>query len=89
MIELTRASNYICDMVRTYIDSSFRLNEGILIISVGPFAIFDFHQYKVKYSENDLNEDGFFYVDLDDFKQKRVTRDYYRGSGMNADDKTF
>jgi hypothetical protein len=56
------------------------------IISVGPFAIFDFHQYRVKYSENDLNEDGFFYVDLEDFKQKRVTRDYYRGTGMNADD---
>lgn len=87
MIELTRASNYICDMIRKYIDSSFRLNEGILIIILGPFKICDYHQHKVKYSENDLNEDGFFYIDLEDFKQKRVTRDYYRGSGKSADDK--
>lgn len=36
--ELTRAANYVCDKVREFLEPSYRLREGALLIESGPFA---------------------------------------------------
>jgi len=37
MLELTRASNFVFDRVREFITSSYRLDEGVLLIASGPY----------------------------------------------------
>lgn len=88
MIELTRAANHICNMVRKYIDSSFRLKEGLLILEIGPFMDMSYRQYRVNYSSEEL-KNKFPYQNLEDFKEARISRDYCRGAGIDETDQRF
>ncbi len=87
MIELTRAANYICDNVRKYIDPSFRINEGLLIIQIGPFMGFEFREYRVEYKAEERL--GKPYPSLEEFKKIRTSRDYCRGIGSSEYDPLF
>ncbi len=94
IIELTRASNYICDLIRKYIDSSFRLNKGFLIISIGPVLKngpppqLIYQQLKAEYTKDDLTRDV-LYGNLETFKEIRTKRDYCRGVGIDENDEKF
>lgn len=83
-VELTRAANYICDQVRRYILSNFRLEEGLLVITSGPFMDFSFRTYKVRYTGDQRT--GVPYKDLNHFKQERINRDYSFGAGANVEE---
>lgn len=89
VIELTRAINYICQIIRKYIDYTFRLTDGIVIIEIGPFGMdFEYRQYRVKYSKNDLKE-RILYKNIELFKEERINRDYCRGVGVDENDARF
>ena len=88
VIELTRATNYICKLVRKYIDSSFRLKEGLTLIEIGPFIDMSWKQYRVQYTKDDLEKE-YLYKNLKIFKEDRRTRDYCRGIGVNEKDEKF
>jgi hypothetical protein len=81
IIELTRSANYICDMVREYIFPSFRLKEGALLITRGPFMDFSFNTYRVEYRGEERTE--LPYPGLEKFMEIRDKRDLNVGSGIN------
>ncbi len=43
ILELTRAANYICDRVRQFIDPTYRLREGVLIVQSGLHSDWSYH----------------------------------------------
>ncbi|WP_375724101.1 hypothetical protein LXN10_00980 [Arcobacter sp. KX21116] len=88
VVELTRATNYICQLVRKHVDSSFRLKEGLSIIEMGPFMDMSWKQYRVQYTKDDLTK-KFLYKNLKTFKEDRITRDYCRSVGVDENDKRF
>lgn len=88
MIELTRAANHICNMVRKYIDKSFRLKEGLITFEIGPFSDMSYRQHRANYSWEEL-QNKFPYQGLEDFKETRISRDYYRGIGIDETDERF
>jgi len=83
-VELTRAANYICDQVRRYILSDFRLKEGLLIITTGPFMDLTFRTYKVRYTGDQRT--GIPYSNINQFKIERQNRDYNVGAGANVEE---
>lgn len=87
MIELTRAANYICDNIRKYIDHSFRLEEGLLIIEMGPFIDMEYKSYRTEYKLAERIKKP--YPGLEEFKRIRTTRDFCRGVGINESDPNF
>jgi hypothetical protein len=87
-LELTRAVNHICSMVRKYIDTSFRLNDGLSIVEIGPFDLFTFKQYRPQYTKENLTHD-YLYKNMDIFKEERVNRDQCRSIGKDSQDPRF
>lgn len=78
LLELTRAANYICHKVREYIIPSFRLEEGMLIVTSGPhMGDFSFRKYKTKYRGNERT--AIPYPGLKKFKDIRANRDFKFG----------
>jgi hypothetical protein len=88
VLELTRAVNHICSMVRRYIDTAFRLKEGLTIVEIGPFMNFEYRQYKPQYTNENLEKD-FLYKNLEIFKEDRINRDYSRSIGRDSNDSRF
>lgn len=88
VIELTRATNYICQLVRKYVDNSFRLKEGLTLIEIGPFMDMSWKQYRVQYRKNDLDKE-YLYKNIETFKEDRASRDYCRSIGVDENDKRF
>ncbi len=88
VLELTRAVNHICTMARKYIDTSFRLSDGLTIVEIGPFDFFTFKQYKPQYTKDNF-ENEIFYKNLETFKENRVDRDYFRSIGKDSEDPRF
>jgi hypothetical protein len=80
-VELTRAANYICDMVRLEFMPSFRLKEGVVLIQAGPFIDLSFKTYRVEYRGDERTETP--YPGLDKFKVARFSRDVYFGEKRN------
>ena len=80
--ELTRAANLICDQIRKYILSDFRLAEGLLVITSGPYMDFSFRTHKVRYTGDQRT--GIPYKNLGTFKEERVDRDYSFGAGSDV-----
>lgn len=78
ILELTRAANYVCDMVREYLVHSYRLREGVLLIEAGPFMP-DLHHktYRAEYRGEERIRRP--YPGLQAFKDIRFTRDFYFG----------
>ncbi len=82
-VELTRAANYLCDQVRRYLISDFRLKEGLILITSGPYIDLAFKTHRVNYIGDQRN--GIPYKGLDWFKKERRNRDLYFGLGENIE----
>jgi len=80
-LELTRAANYICDFVREFVFEGFRLEEGILLVTIGDFL--GYKTYRVEYRGTERSESP--YRGLRDFMSERENRDLNFGEGIEED----
>ena len=88
VVELTRAVNYICDVVRSNIISSFRVKEGRTLITYGPYGWESTYMTQaVQYCKNELI--GTPYPGLNKFKRIRASRDFHFSVGDRATDPQF
>ncbi len=78
-LELTRAANYVCDLVRQHLSPAYRLQEGRLTVSLGPFSDLSILTFVPEYSPQE--RDGIPYDSLQHFLENRMNRDYAAGSG--------
>jgi hypothetical protein len=83
VLELTRAANYICDMVRASLDPSYRIRDGILIITSGPYMDFTYKSHRVLYRGVEKNDIP--YPGINAFKKIRFSRDFYFGEKDSSD----
>jgi len=81
--ELTRAANYLCDQIRKYLSSSFRISEGVLLIETGPDMNFSWITVRLEYKTND--QDTVAYPGLKKFMETRQARGYAFGEGVSED----
>ena len=79
MFELTRAANYICDKVRRFIIPSFRIKEGVLLVTYGPCMDMSFKTVRTEYRGDERILIP--YPGLIDFKIVRKNRDRHFGEG--------
>lgn len=82
VLEMTRAANHLFDMVRHYLFSAFRIEEGVLLVQIGPFSDFSIKTFRVEYTKQ---EKLTLYLGLKDFMKSRNQRDYCRGEGISED----
>ena len=82
-LELTRAANYVCDHVREFLDPTFRVKEGLVLIRSGPY-LDGWHVHRVQYRGEERVSVP--YPGLIRFKVERKTRDMNFGQGTNVDD---
>lgn len=82
LLEMTRVINHIFDLVRLYIFPSFRMNEGVLLIEIGPFMDLSWRTYRTEYKGNELEN---LYPGLRKFMEIRENRDQSRGREINED----
>jgi hypothetical protein len=82
-LELTRAANYVCDRVREYLDPTFRIEEGIVLIQSGPY-LDGWHYHRVQYRGKERTSQP--YPGLETFKTERRARDEHFGEGTSIDD---
>lgn len=80
-LELTRAANLICHRIRQFIMRSFRLNEGHLFVTSGPYEDLSWRSYVVLYSEKE-REQEYPYRGLKKFMADRADRDRSFGEGV-------
>jgi hypothetical protein len=77
VLELTRALNYLFDLVRRYLFSSFRIKEGVLLVnSANSYNTLLRTEYKEEQRIPSI------YNGFKDFMTSRSTRDYYVGEGI-------
>ena len=74
VLELTRAANFICDIVRATLEPSYRLKEGVLLVTAGPYGDMRFHTFRTEYREQEQTEVP--YQGIAKFKVERFTRDH-------------
>jgi hypothetical protein len=74
VLELTRAANFVCDLVRQHLDPSFRMREGVLLVQSGPYMDLSYHTYRVEYRA-DERELEWPYPGQEAFKKVRHQRD--------------
>lgn len=77
VLELTRAANFVCDMVRQHLIRTFRLKEGVILTQGGPYMDLTVRTYRVEYGEMERIDPP--YPGLEMFKQVRFTRDRFFG----------
>lgn len=82
--ELTRSGNLFIDMIRKYIYSKYREEEGKLLVTEGPFIDLSWKTYKVEYSVDEC-KNSHPYNGLEKFMIERTSRDLFRGEGVNND----
>lgn len=82
VLEMTRAANHLFEMVRNHLFSAFRIEEGVLLVQIGPFSDFSIKTYRVEYTKQ---EKSLLYEGLRDFMENRNKRDYCRGKGISED----
>jgi len=82
VLELTRAANYVCDNVRRFLLPSFRVSEGLLLVTYGPCMDLSFKTVRTEYrgQERILQP----YPGLERFKEVRTSRDFCFGAGKDA-----
>jgi hypothetical protein len=87
MLELTRAANYICDRVREFVFSAYRIKDGALLVQSGPYGFMEFRTSRVEY----ISEERVMipYPGLIEFLKDRETRDMCFGTGISVDDPNF
>lgn len=76
-LELTRAANLVCDLVRRNISSRYRLIEGKLTASLGPFSDFSYRTFVPEYSESERSS---LYRGISLFQVDRFSRDRFCGT---------
>jgi hypothetical protein len=74
--ELTRALNYICDLVRNNLMPGFRVREGTVIVGRGPVG-FDMHVEHTRPEYRGDERTSRPYPGLEAFKTDRYSRDFY------------
>ncbi|CAM1354008.1 hypothetical protein [Tenacibaculum insulae] len=79
VLELTRALNYICDQIRTYLFEGFRIEEGVILINRSD--MFSYQKSRIEYRGEQRTEMP--YGGLKKFMIERSNRDYYVGEGIN------
>ena len=82
MLELTRAANLVCDLVRHHILASYRREAGRLIVRSGPDDSLKFREFVVQYSPSERAEE-LPYRGIEAFIADRFNRDRYFGQGQN------
>lgn len=87
MLELTRAANYTCDMVRRFIFPSYRLSEGVLLVESGMYMDMSYvtHRSEYRAAERVL----YPYPGLKQFLVDRKNRDLSFGVGIDTNDSEF
>lgn len=78
MLELTRAGNRVCDEIRKHLVHSYRLSQGALLVTSGPYEDLGF-----KTTRHEYRADETPYPGLRGFMELRVTRDLHFGSGVD------
>lgn len=81
-LELTRAANYVCDMVRLEFLPSYRLKEGVLLVQAGPYMDLTYKTYRVEYRTDERSD--LPYPGLEKFTEVRFKRDVYFGEKPEA-----
>lgn len=87
MLELTRAGNYVCDNIRKYVFSSYRMGEGVLLATSGPYMVMVFKTHRVEYRNQERTLIP--YPGIKDFLKVRKFRDHHFGEGTSSDDPEF
>jgi len=88
MLELTRAANHVCDVVRARLNPAFRMKEGRLIVDTGPYDNMKVLQHRLNYGKSDLAA-KLPYPGLERFKSERSNRDWVMGAGVSEEDPAF
>jgi hypothetical protein len=83
MLELTRAANYVCDRVREELFPIFRLDEGVLLVTQGPFIDLSFLTFRCEYRGQERTDIP--YPGLEAFKSARRNRDHHLGNGTQPE----
>ncbi|MCX6173889.1 MAG: hypothetical protein NTZ27_03945 [Ignavibacteriales bacterium] len=81
--ELTKACNYIYELVRKYLLKSYRIKEGVLLITQGPTIEGKDITYRLEYDE--VERKTLPYKGLQDFMLLRESRSVYFGKGVSED----
>jgi hypothetical protein len=81
VFEITRAANYVCDLVREYLDASFRIEEGVLLVE-RPIEL-KLHTLRLEYRDRERTQRP--YPGLENFLRIRESRDRCVGSGVNPE----
>lgn len=81
-LEMTRAANYLFDMVRKYLFTGFRINEGVLLVEIGPFMGMTWKTVRTEYRPKEKKT---LYQGLREFMKERESRNYYRGIGVDEE----
>ncbi len=85
MLELTRAANYICDQVRERFFPIFRLREGVLLVTDGPYMDMTYHTRRCEYREEERTDRP--YPGLEEFKLLRQHRTHCFGHGTKPEER--
>lgn len=80
ILELTRSGNRIIRAVRNNLFSTFRNEEGVLIVEYGPTMDLSWKTVRTEYI-NYLDKEEFNYLNLKDFMTRRETRSFHFGKG--------
>ena len=83
MLELTRATNYVCDCVRERFFPTFRLREGILLVTDGPYMDMSYRTRRCEYREQERTNRP--YPGLAAFKSVREKREHCFGHGTQPE----
>lgn len=73
VLELTRAGNLVCDVVRGSLEPSFMMAEGVLLVTSGPYEDLRYRTYRVEYRDAERTEQP--YPGLTRFETVRFARD--------------
>jgi hypothetical protein len=76
-VELTRAANYLCDLMRKHVYRGFRIKEGLLVAQTGIWTDGVDRAVRVAYRPEERT--GFPYPGREKFMTVRCERDFYYG----------
>lgn len=76
-LELTRAANFVCDMVRAEFIPSYRLKQGVVLVQSGPYEDLSYRTHRVEYRGEERSDHP--YPGLKSFMSDRFSRDLHFG----------
>jgi hypothetical protein len=80
-LELTRSANLICHRIRQFIMRSYRMNEGHLFVTTGPYLDMSWLRFVPLYTEEEQRQE-YPYGDIKQFMADRSQRDWNLGEGV-------